>query len=131
MKIELFDDAVELDSDFIEDRKQVQRQIQEYLDSGRTRFETSYSLAKLTDHQQKVLEETSEIPLGKTRTYSEIAEEISSAPVAVGQALKTNPLPVLIPCHRVVGENNLGGYNGEKNSSIKKKLLEHERSLIK
>lgn len=63
-----------------------------------------------SDFMLKVLEETLRIPYGEVRTYSDIAEELETSPRAVGQALKRNPLPVIIPCHRVVAKNGMGGY---------------------
>lgn len=52
------------------------------------------------------------IPRGETRTYGELADTLGSSPRAVGQALGANPLPILIPCHRVVAAHGLGGFGG-------------------
>lgn len=52
------------------------------------------------------------IPRGETRTYGELARDLRSSPRAVGQALGANPLPILIPCHRVVAAHSLGGFGG-------------------
>ncbi|MFB6242266.1 MAG: methylated-DNA--[protein]-cysteine S-methyltransferase [Candidatus Nanosalina sp.] len=64
------------------------------------------------------------IPRGETKSYGEIAENLDSAAIAVGQACGRNPLPVIVPCHRVVGKNSLGGYCGKKSSDPKRKELE-------
>ena len=69
----------------------------------------------------EVLEEVRKIPYGKTTTYGEIAKKLSTSPRAVGQALKRNPAPVIIPCHRVVSRNGIGGYSSGED--IKRKLL--------
>jgi methylated-DNA-[protein]-cysteine S-methyltransferase len=70
------------------------------------------------------MREMYDIPYGETRSYGEIAENIGSAAVAVGQACGKNPIPLIIPCHRVVGKNSIGGYAyGEE---VKQKLLELE-----
>jgi O-6-methylguanine DNA methyltransferase len=83
-----------------------------------------------TNFQLRVLEETLKIPLGKVRTYSWIARRLHSpqAMRAVGSALRKNPYPLLIPCHRVVrAEGDIGGYSSGK--AVKKKLLEFEKRL--
>ncbi|WP_028393040.1 methylated-DNA--[protein]-cysteine S-methyltransferase [Bacillus cihuensis] len=82
-----------------------------------------------TEFQRKVWEEISRIPRGETRTYSEIAVAINrpNAVRAVGQASRANPLPFIIPCHRVVGKNGtLTGYAGSR-IHIKELLLKGER----
>ena len=68
------------------------------------------------------------IPMGEVRTYGEIARALSSGPRAVGQALGANPLPILIPCHRVVAASGLGGFGG--GLSWKKRLLDLERVTL-
>ncbi|HXH64209.1 MAG TPA: methylated-DNA--[protein]-cysteine S-methyltransferase [Mariprofundaceae bacterium] len=64
------------------------------------------------------------IPRGETRTYGELAQALRSSPRAVGQALGANPLPILIPCHRVVAARGLGGFGG--GLGWKKRLLKLE-----
>jgi methylated-DNA-[protein]-cysteine S-methyltransferase len=70
------------------------------------------------------------IPVGSVLTYGDVAKEIKSAPRAVGGACGKNPLPVIIPCHRIIAANNgLGGFNSGNiffGLNIKKWLLEHE-----
>jgi methylated-DNA-[protein]-cysteine S-methyltransferase len=81
---------------------------------------------KLTDFEKQVLAETFKIPFGKTLTYKGIAERIGKPKSyrAVGNALGKNPLPVIIPCHRVLSKTGLGGFTGGLN--IKKYLLKIE-----
>lgn len=86
------------------------------------------NLPKGTPFQEKVWQELLKIPYGKTKTYKEIASAIGhpNAYRAVGQACKKNPLPIIIPCHRVIGSNgNLGGYSRGK--KMKMRLLEMEK----
>ena len=86
---------------------------------------------KLTKFQWKVLSVTANIPLGETRSYKWVAKQVGSpkAVRAVGQALKRNPYPVIIPCHRVIKEDGtLGGYAGGP-STKKAKLLNIERRI--
>lgn len=71
------------------------------------------------------------IPSGQFTTYKELARALKSSPRAVGQALKRNPSPVIVPCHRVVAADySLGGYCGNMNSAKKIKLLESEGLVV-
>uniref|UniRef100_A0A7C4ELS8 Methylated-DNA--protein-cysteine methyltransferase n=1 Tax=Thermodesulfovibrio aggregans TaxID=86166 RepID=A0A7C4ELS8_9BACT len=92
-------------------------------------FSYPYRLKGCSDFEKKVLEFVSRIPYGKTVSYKWIAQRLSTSPRAVGQALKRNPLPVLIPCHRVIkADGSLGGYClGLK---AKKWLIEHENFIL-
>lgn len=68
-----------------------------------------------------------EIPYGRMRTYGELAAELGSASQAVGQSCGSNPIPIVVPCHRVVGSGGkLGGFSGGDGAPTKKKLLNHE-----
>lgn len=82
-----------------------------------------------TPFQKRVWEYLRTIPVGETQTYGQIAKALNSAPRAVGQACRSNPIPVIVPCHRVVGANTIGGYSGQKQGEvhqIKSWLLKHE-----
>ena len=84
---------------------------------------------KLTPFQIKVYEIVKRIPKGKTMTYGEIAIKLKTSPRAIGQALKRNPFPIKIPCHRVIKSNGkIGGYTfkGKFRPEIKEKLLKKE-----
>ncbi|MDR1590852.1 MAG: methylated-DNA--[protein]-cysteine S-methyltransferase [Puniceicoccales bacterium] len=109
--------------------KNVFSQIQEYLCSKRKIFDVQIRLQG-TDFQKKVWEELIKIPYGKTRSYKEIAQqiEIPKGARAVGMANHNNPIPIIIPCHRVIGTSgNLVGYGG--GLSLKQKLLFLEKSV--
>lgn len=81
-----------------------------------------------TAFQTRVWSALLTVPFGQVVTYKELAQEIgTSAYQAVGQALGANPIPLVVPCHRVVGASGLGGFSGGLN--IKRFLLERERSL--
>ncbi len=87
-----------------------------------------------TPHQNKVWAELLKIPLGETLTYSGLAKKIGSAARAVGNACRTNPYTLLIPCHRVVSVNGMGGYSGHRHGEymlIKEKLLAYEADAVK
>ena len=67
-----------------------------------------------TEHDRKVWRAMQRIPAGEVRTYGEIAREIASSPRAVGNACGRNPIPIIVPCHRIVGAGGaIGGYSGQ------------------
>ena len=66
------------------------------------------------------------IRFGETRTYGQIARQLGATAQAVGQACGANPIPILIPCHRVIGADGLGGYSGAHGVETKMALLRHE-----
>lgn len=88
-------------------------------------------IQKGTPFQLMVWHALSRIPFATTRTYGDIGRELGNAHLAraVGQACNKNPLPLIIPCHRVVGATGLGGFAG--GSKIKKTLLDHEQKFVK
>ncbi len=71
-----------------------------------------------------------DIPLGETRTYGQIAKRVGAAPQAVGQACGANPLPIIIPCHRVTGTDWFGGFSAPGGVETKAALLRHEGALL-
>jgi methylated-DNA-[protein]-cysteine S-methyltransferase len=84
-----------------------------------------------TEFQQRVWRVLQAIPYGETRTYGEIAAELGTSPRAVGNACRRNPIPLIIPCHRVVAAVGTGGFGGETHGRwirIKRWLLHHENS---
>lgn len=97
-------------------------------------FEQSTALLNIavpthgTSFQQRVWQAIAAIPVGETRTYSQLAEQLGSGSRAVANACGANPLPILIPCHRVVAKRGLGGFmQGKQNGLlIKQWLLKHE-----
>ena len=105
-------------------------QLQSYLDNPAFAFDLPMKLTG-TRHQLSVWEAMCAIPAGETRTYGELAKSIGSSARAVGGACGANPLPIVVPCHRVVGANgSLGGFMGARQEgfelSIKRWLLAHE-----
>ncbi|MFT8318787.1 MAG: methylated-DNA--[protein]-cysteine S-methyltransferase [Sporolactobacillus sp.] len=107
----------------------VDRQLGEFLNGERAHFELSLLILG-TDFQKKVWNELTRIPYGQTRSYKEIAESIghSKAVRAVGNANNKNPLPLVLPCHRVIGTNgSLTGYGG--GVELKRQLLDLEKRM--
>ncbi|MGR3493489.1 MAG: methylated-DNA--[protein]-cysteine S-methyltransferase [Shimia sp.] len=66
------------------------------------------------------------IPYGETRTYGDLAKALGAPAQAIGQACGANTLPILVPCHRILGANGLGGYSGAGGIETKVALLRHE-----
>jgi len=87
-----------------------------------------------TPFQRRVRAALLEIPAGSTCTYGEIARRLASAPRAVGQACGSNPIPVIVPCHRVVAADGIGGYGGGWGEGPavehKARLLAFERAAL-
>lgn len=84
-------------------------------------------------HAQRVWRIMQQIPAGTVRTYGDIAAELNSSPRAVGQACGANPIPIVIPCHRVVSRTGLGGFMHRRDSgalNIKAWLLAHEERRL-
>lgn len=105
----------------------LKEQLDEYFSGGRISFDLSYSLEG-TDFQRKVWHALLSVPYGKTASYLDIAVAMNNpkAVRAVGQANRANPLPIVIPCHRVIGKNSsLTGYAGTR-TDIKEFLLQLE-----
>ena len=105
------------------------RQVCEYLDGQRTAFDLPLDMTSMTDFQRQVLTAALKIPRGKWLTYGEVAQAIGrpQAARAVGQALGRNPVPIVIPCHRVLGaDGSLHGYSGGGGLKMKAWLLQLE-----
>lgn len=108
--------------------REAQRQISAYLNGRLRAFDLPYDISCGTAFQQKVWKALSEIPYGETATYADIAQSVGNirAVRAVGMANHCNPLPLIIPCHRVIGKDgSLMGYAG--GPAIKKYLLDLEQ----
>lgn len=104
-------------------------QIQAYLAGERRDFDLDIDWSMLSAFQRRALRATLAIPYGQTKTYAEIAREIGSpgAARAVGRAGATNPMPLVIPCHRVIGsDGKLHGYGGHGGLATKASLLAME-----
>jgi methylated-DNA-[protein]-cysteine S-methyltransferase len=93
------------------------RQIREYLHGDRCRFDVEVDLSGVRGFTRAVLDATAGIPYGSVETYGDVAAEAGNprAARAAGNALRGNPIPILIPCHRVVpSSGGIGGYGGQE-----------------
>jgi methylated-DNA-[protein]-cysteine S-methyltransferase len=106
------------------------RELKEYAEGRRRAFELRLDWSSIKPFQRAVLKAASTIPFGETRSYGWIAHKIGKplAARAVGQALGANPIPIILPCHRVIASNGkLGGYGG--GLPMKVKLLKLEGAV--
>jgi methylated-DNA-[protein]-cysteine S-methyltransferase len=109
------------------------QQIGEYLAGARQKFKLPLDLTYLTDFQRQVLKAALAVRFGQTATYGEIARAVKRprAARAVGQALASNPIPLVIPCHRVLASDGaLGGYSGAGGLRTKQWLLKLEGARL-
>ncbi|WP_459718174.1 methylated-DNA--[protein]-cysteine S-methyltransferase [Sideroxyarcus sp. TK5] len=109
--------------------KTICAELQAYLVDSQHEIDLPFELDG-THHQCNVWQAMLEIPSGQTRSYGELAAQIGSSAQAVGQACGSNPIPLVIPCHRVVGKSGLGGFMHRADDdalNIKRWLLAHER----
>lgn len=125
-------DFLPAETDALEPQNQLARevcaQLQAYLADPQFRFDLPLR-PRGTPYQKKVWQALLEIPAGQSETYGALAKKLVSAPRAIGQACGANPIPVIIPCHRVLGSQGLGGFMNHGDGGpllIKRWLLEHE-----
>ena len=108
--------------------RRVVAKIKKYFCNPKLKFDWAMNLNG-TVLQVKIWQALQKIPSGKTITYGELARKIGTSPRVIGNACRRNPLPIIIPCHRVVAASGLGGYCDNINSGvvkIKERLLRYE-----
>ena len=105
------------------------RQLSEYFAGARRAFDLPVA-PEGTPFRRRVWAAMQAIPYGQTRSYGDLARDLDSAPRAVGGACGANPIPLIIPCHRVVGAGGtLGGFSGGAGCDTKRQLLALESAL--
>jgi len=100
-------------------------QLAAYFEGGLAQFDLPLAHGR-TGLQADVLDALRAIPLGETRTYGALSRQVGAPAQAIGQACGANPLPILIPCHRVLGATTLGGFSAPGGVETKVWLLRHE-----
>lgn len=136
----------ELGSKFFERRPskdfaEVVTAIKDYFNKGKPLpdLENRLDLSQVSDFQRRVYTASLKIPHGETRTYADLARSLASPKIpaarAVGQALRKNPIPVIIPCHRIVSQGSLGGFMGMTDPGLpelrlKRWMLDHESRFL-
>lgn len=111
--------------------KEARAQVLAYLDAPDFQFELPLN-PQGTEFQQRVWQQMLAIKRGETLTYGEVANLLGSAARAVGGACRANPIPLIIPCHRIIGKQSLGGFSGQTQGqtlTLKERLLRHEGAL--
>ena len=126
MDVDILGSTIEIDASVIAaSPAETRAQIRAYERGDRRTFELD--VAFLDGLTGEVMAAMTEIPYGETRTYGELAASLETAPVAVGQACGRNPVPIVVPCHRVVGsDGGLGGFSAAGGVATKRRLLEFE-----
>ena len=111
--------------------RELEQQLNQYWLTGKLTMRTAL-MQQGSEFQQKIWRALCLIPLGQTKTYGELAEELATAPRALANACRHNPFPLIIPCHRVLAKTGIGGYAGAttgKLTGIKTALLQHEKIM--
>lgn len=126
MNVTVFGTTIELDESAVtESPREIRAQVAAYERGDRRTFDLHVAFPP--GMVGEVMAAMTEIPYGETRTYGELAAALETAPVAVGQACGRNPVPIVVPCHRVVGsDGGLGGYSAADGVATKRRLLEFE-----
>ncbi|MFC7070339.1 methylated-DNA--[protein]-cysteine S-methyltransferase [Halobaculum lipolyticum] len=106
--------------------EEIRRQAREY--GAGTRESFDLPLRYPGGFLGRVMGAMAAIPYGETRTYGDLAADLDNAPQPVGAACGRNPVPLLVPCHRVVAADGLGGFSADGGPELKRRLLDHERS---
>jgi methylated-DNA-[protein]-cysteine S-methyltransferase len=105
---------------------QVIAQLQAYFIDSHYCFNLNLEFSHATVFQRRVWTALQQIPPGQVRTYAQLATDLHTSPRAVGAACRSNPIPIVVPCHRVVATTGLGGYMGREGLAYKQWLLQHE-----
>ena len=114
--------------------KNICQQVDDYCSNQLPGLEFDVELqSKGTLFQKKVWQALRRIPAGQVMTYGELAKQLKTSARAVGNACRANPVPLLIPCHRVVAKSGMGGFSGSRDGlplKIKTWLLDHEAASV-
>lgn len=130
MEFTIFDVPMTIDERYLDvDAETIRQLVAAYEAGERDVFDVDVTYPEgLTGDVMRVM---TDIPRGETRTYGDVARELDTAAVAVGQACGRNPVPLVVPCHRIVGANSLGGFSsgGDRGTWLKRRLLELEGAI--
>jgi methylated-DNA-[protein]-cysteine S-methyltransferase len=127
MFVSVWDWQMEIDDALVaENPDEIREQVDGYVAGERDTFDLSVTYPD--SFTGRVMAAMADVPRGETRTYGDIAAVLGTAPIAVGQACGRNPVPLVVPCHRIVGADGLGGFSGGKENrlGLKERLLSLE-----
>lgn len=111
--------------------EKVVQQLEAYLDDPQHPFDLPLQMQG-TEFQRRLWSALREVPVGMTETYGQLAHRLDSGAQAVGQACRRNPVPIVVPCHRILSQSGMGGYVGQVDGEkihTKQALLAHEGVL--
>ncbi|HET7324536.1 MAG TPA: methylated-DNA--[protein]-cysteine S-methyltransferase [Halococcus sp.] len=126
MNVAIFETTIDIDESVIaESPLEIREQVREYERGDRQEFDLRVTIPEgLTG---EVMTTMADIPYGETRTYGALAADLDTTPIAIGQACARNPVPLVVPCHRVVGsDGDLKGYSAADGVVTKRRLLNLE-----
>lgn len=129
MRIEFVDPQLKTSVNIPSLAKMAVQQISAYFSDRNRSFDLPLVEAD-TEFQQRVRAALLKIPAGSTRTYQQLAQQLKTSPRAIGNACRANRFPIVIPCHRIVAINGLGGFAGKLQGyqiDLKAALLNHEK----
>ena len=126
MNVDIFESTIEIDESVIaESPADIREQVREYERGDRRAFDLTVTFSGGTTGA--VMAALSDIPYGETRTYGAVADRLDATPIEVGRACANNPVPLVVPCHRVVGsDGGLRGYSAADGVATKRRLLDLE-----
>lgn len=126
MKLSILESTIAIDESVVaEPPEEIEAQVFEYERGDRRTFDLSVEFPDGITGD--VMAAMAEIPYGETRSYGALASALGTSPIAVGQACGRNPVPVIVPCHRVVGsDGGLRGYSAADGVETKRRLLDLE-----
>lgn len=130
MDVEVLGGGLEIEESLIaEPAEEIRRQVSEYERGERREFDLTVAVPD--SFTGEVMRAMAGIPYGQTRTYGDLAADLDTAPIAVGGGCGRNPVPLIVPCHRVIAEDGgLRGYSAPGGLPLKRRLLEHEGALV-
>lgn len=106
--------------------REARHQLHSFFDGELREFNLPLAAAGTT-YQRGVWKALLRIPFGQTVSYADLAASAGGSARSIGQANRCNPIPIVIPCHRVVGRSGIGGYSGGEGHAVKRHLLAFER----
>lgn len=126
MNVQILETTIEIDASVVAGTPAaIRTQVHEYGAGDRRSFDLTVRYPEGVAGE--VMAAMAEIPYGETRTYGDLADDLDTAPIAVGQACGRNPVPLVVPCHRVVGtDGGLRGYSAAGGVATKRRLLDLE-----
>lgn len=126
MNVDLLESTIELDESFVaHSPSEIRAQVREYERGDRHDFDLTVAVPD--GFLGEVMTAMCEIPYGQTRSYGDLAADLETAPVAVGRGCARNPVPLIVPCHRVVAsDGSLRGYSAGDGLATKRRLLDLE-----